>query len=283
MAKVAVMTDSGADLSPEEVERYSIRWLPVQLITPEGKVIRDDVSLDIEAIYEDLASRGPVYSTAQLTADEIAAAADKLLGKFDYVVYIVMSSKMSSTYNNALAAQRMVGSRLVVFDSRSISGGQGALVHRFAADLSEGKVDAHRIEDYLQWLRSRLKFFFVLETLDFLAAGGRIGRAAYLAGRLLKICPALTIDDEGVIVPHKKLRGKAKILPYFRGLLEEMPPDGFPVRVVYGIPTKWDEMFLEWISKSGFDYVVARNRPTINIHGGPWTLGVSWFCGGDAV
>jgi len=279
--KIGFMADSGADIMKEEIERLDIKWLPVEIIYPSGKVIRDTVDIDIEDFYAQMQKEpeGRFFSN-KLKPEEIAEAADDLLKKNDYALYIVMSSKMSGTYESAVKAREMIGPRLIVFDSKSISTGQAALSLKAFEDIKQGKVDIDHLQDYLLDLRRRLQFYFVLETLEYLMKGGRIGKAQYLVGSMLKIKPGLGVDDSGEIYSVEKIRGgKKRIIKFFESLLRKYPPnvEEFPIQFVYGIPTDWDIAFQKWLDENGYKYTLRRSRPTTTIHGGPYSLGLAWF------
>lgn len=279
--KIGFMADSGADIMKEEIERLDIRWLPVEIIYPSGKVIRDTADIDIDRFYDQMKEEpeGRFFSN-KLRPEEIAEAADDLLKRNDYVLYIVMSSKMSGTYESAIMAKEMIGSRLIVFDSKSISTGQAALSLKAFEDIRQGRVDIDHLEDYLMGLRRRLQFYFVLETLEYLMKGGRIGKAQYLVGTMLKIKPGLGVDGSGEIYSVEKIRGgKKRIIKFFENLLRKYSPnvEEFPLQFVYGIPTDWDMTFQRWLDEHGYIYSVRRTRPTTTIHGGPYSLGLAWF------
>lgn len=279
--KIGFMADSGADIMKEEIERLDIRWLPVEIIYPSGKVIRDTADIDIDRFYDQMKEEpeGRFFSN-KLRPEEIAEAADDLLKRNDYVLYIVMSSKMSGTYESAIMAKEMIGSRLIVFDSKSISTGQAALSLKAFEDIRQGRVDIDHLEDYLMGLRRRLQFYFVLETLEYLMKGGRIGKAQYLVGTMLKIKPGLGVDGSGEIYSVEKIRGgKKRIIKFFENLLRKYSPnvEEFPLQFVYGISTDWDMTFQRWLDEHGYIYSVRRTRPTTTIHGGPYSLGLAWF------
>jgi len=277
---IAVMTDSGADLTAEEIETFSIAWLPVEIITPSGCHIKDTADIDIVSFYHLMEKEQGKFVSVQIKTDDIVSEAESLLRHNDYVVYITMSSKMSGTYLNALAAQRLIGERLIVFDSRSISTGQATLVLKAVSDIASGIVDAQHMEDYLTTLRGKLHFYFVLESLQYLKNGGRIGKASYLVGHMLKLKPALSIDESGEIYAVEKLRGGGKrIIKFFSTLLKQYPPSTelFPLQLVYGIPTQWDISFEQWLADQGYPYVIRKTRPTTTIHGGPYSLGLAWY------
>jgi len=282
--KIGVMTDSGADLKPDEIENLNIGWLPVEIITPDGTHIRDTEDIDIEGFYK-LVEKGGKFISVQLKPCEIVDKAEHMLKTYDHVLYITMSSAMSGTYENALMAQKEIGKdRLTVFDSRSISTGQAALVLKVTKDIRDGKVSIESIEklaDYLDSVRAHLRFYFVLETLDYLRDGGRIGKAQYLVGHMLKLKPALSINDKGEIYPESKLRGgKKRLISFFEKLLtEHQMAENSPLHFVHGIETPMAGAMRGWLGERGIQYTERLSRPTTTIHGGPYSTGLAWFTG----
>ena len=272
------MTDSGADLKADEIENLNIGWLPVEIITPDGTHIRDSEDIDIEGFYK-LVEKGGKFVSVQLKPWEIVEKAEKILKTYDHVLYITMSSAMSGTYQNALMAQKEVGKdRLTVFDSKSISTGQAALVLKVAHDIGDGKVNVNKLTDYLRDVRAHLRFYFVLETLDYLREGGRIGKAQYLVGHMLKLKPALSINGEGEIYAEAKLRGgKKRAVAFFEKLLAEYPPADEPLHFVHGIETPMVDAMRQWLEERRVPYTERLTRPTTTIHGGPYSTGLAWF------
>ncbi len=279
--KIGFMADSGADIMSDEISLLDIRWMPVEIVFPSGTHMRDTADINILAFYEEMQKEPDgKFVSVQIKPEEIIATAEDMLKTYDYVVYIVMSSKMSGTYLNAMKAREEIGPRLIIFDSRSISTGQATLTLKAFTDIAKGDVNVEHITDYLEVLRNRLKFYFVLESLEYLRKGGRIGKASYMVGNMLKIKPALSIDDSGEIYSVGKIRGgKKRIMKFFADLLKKEPPntDFFPLQFVYGIPTEWDIAMQEWLDESGIPYQLRKSRPTTTIHGGPYSLGMAWF------
>ncbi len=277
---IGLMSDSGADITYEEINSLGIRWLGVEIIYPTGKHIRDKEDIDIKAFYKDMTDLQGKFVSVQIKTEEIISATEELLEHNDYVLYITMSSKMSGTYLNALKARETLGPRLIVFDSRSISTGQALLTLKAFHDIKQGSIDINHIEEYLSELRSKLRFFFVLESLKYLKEGGRIGKASYLVGTMLKVKPALGIDDEGQIYAVDKIRGSGKkIIKFFESMMEKEKPntDMYSLQFVHGIETKWDTQFKHWLNEKGILYQERLTRPTTTIHGGPYSLGLAWF------
>ncbi len=130
---------------------------------------------------------------------------------------ISLSGKLSSDYNAAVDAAKMVAgenprNHVTVFDSLRAAAPQGLLAIEAAKRLQAGET-IEGVVQYLMGARHRSGLIAALDSLDYLAQGGRIGKAAYLVGSVLQIIPILAINDEGIVAPSTIIRKKENIIP----------------------------------------------------------------------
>ncbi len=273
--KIRIIVDSGSNLYADEIDRYDIGWIPLHIVYPDGKVILDSPELG-ENIYDDIISGK--LSTSQPTPEKIAQVFEETLRKYDYGIYLAMSSALSGTYMAArMVLSDMKTDRIKVIDSRQITIGVDVLVMRLIDEIQRG-IDPYKIEDMVRHFRGRQRFYFLLETLEPLIRGGRIGKAKYIMGSVLKIVPLLVIDEEGYIDAYKKARGVPKVIKMIREYMEgDVISDNFDMHVVIGKPKhKAILPFAEELAEK-YGAKIKLVRPLTAIHVGVWGVGVSYI------
>jgi len=277
----AIVLDSTADF-PEARDRYpNMRVVPLYVRFGEES-FRDYVDIDPHTFYTRLRTVSSLPTTSQPTPQDFLAAYEELAG-YERIYSLHLSSRLSGTFRSAeLAAEEAGGDRIRVVDSKTASAAVTMLALaiqrrlRLAAGCSDEEIEA-LIERY----KREAEILFTVDTLEFLAKGGRIGRAKALAGNLLNVKPILTIE-EGEIVPVTRVRGRRKALEEFGRRFSEATSDRPGLRV--GIAHAEAEGTVEELRA-----VVAAARPQAEIeivttlgavvgtHAGPGTVGFFWF------
>ena len=210
--KVLILSDSTSDLSPELIEKYGIKIIPLG-VNVGGKEYIDGVDINPDMIYENYEKTGQLPKTA---AGNIAAFSDvfeKYTSEGYSIVVFTISGEMSSTQSNARIAASDFDNVYVV-DTRNLSTGGGLLVLT-AAQLAEQGKSAKEIADECTRLTSYVDASFVIDSLEFLHKGGRCSALAALGANLLQLKPCITVKD-GKMGVSKKYRGKfASVLPLY--------------------------------------------------------------------
>ncbi len=207
MSKIRIVTDSTADLSQELVERYQIKVVPLDVLI-EGTAYKDKIDLTNEEFYEILRSIKDLPTTSQPSPAVFADVYRELAAEgAEHIISIHISSDLSGTYQSSVLAAGMVEQEVAVhnFDSRSATMGLGLVVLSAARMVEEG----HSVEEILDSVKviiQKLDLYFLLDSLDNLHKGGRIGKASHLFGSLLNIKPVLNLSN-GVISAYEKVRG----------------------------------------------------------------------------
>lgn len=220
MRKVALVTDSTSDIPQETRERFGIEMVPLQVIFGEESYL-DNVTLSPAQFYEKLKGASALPTTSQPSPAQFLEVYERLIAEGKAVVSVHLSSAMSGTYQSAAIARSMLDdeSLVTVIDSRSASYGYGALVVSAAALAASGASQEEVAAEVLR-LRREMRLYFLVNTLEYLQKGGRIGKAAAVLGTLLNIKPILTIGDDGVIFPIDKVRGQKRAIARIVELLE---------------------------------------------------------------
>ncbi|UQZ87261.1 DegV domain-containing protein [Paenibacillus konkukensis] len=175
---------------------------------------KDSVDMGPEAFFEKLAASASLPTTSQPSPVEFVEAYKRAGASGASVISIHLSSRMSGTYQSALLAKSMLeedGCDLSVVDSRTASYGIGMLVVCAAEAAREGR-SKEEILEMIDTIRRQTKIYFLVDTLEYLQKGGRIGKAAALLGSLLNIKPILSISEEGEVFPVDKVRGQKKAM-----------------------------------------------------------------------
>lgn len=212
--KIALLTDSSADLRWEEARENNIFFVPLRILCQDGEYL-DGVDIRGQDIYRRLRS-GELPQTSLPRVEDFSAKLHEIfdLG-YDGVIAVMLSSGLSGTYNLArIVAEecREQGRAMVAFDSLSGSLGLGMTVLQLAEDIRNGMGWEELTERRVPQLIQNTYPFFTLDTLEYLQKGGRIGKVTALAGTMLQIKPVLTFADDGQLQSIAKVRGRQQVM-----------------------------------------------------------------------
>ena len=275
----AVVLDSTSDY-PDAPSRFpNMRFVPLYVRFGD-ETYRDYVELGPAEFFERLRGAAVLPATSQPTPKDFVATYEELAG-FERIYSLHVSSKLSGTFQSAeLAAAELGGDKVRVVDSKSASLAIAMLAHAIQRRLARGTTD-EEIESLVERFYRDCGVVFTVETLEYLQRGGRIGRAAALAGSLLNVRPVLGFDD-GVVVAVARVRGRQKALAEFERRLLEATEDRAGVRVAIAHADA-----AEWVGT--LSELVWRVRPKAEIeftstlgavvatHAGPGAVGFFWF------
>ena len=281
-ANTAVVVDSTADF-PEATERFP-NWRLVPLYVRFGDDSRKDyVEIAPDEFYSRLRTATDLPTTSQPTPGDFEAVYDELAG-YERIYVLTIAASLSGTNRSAhLAAAERDPIRIV--DTETASAAVAILGLAIQRRLERGTTD-EEIEGLVERYKRDARLLFTVDTLEFLQRGGRIGRAAALAGNLLHIKPILTIEG-GEVVPLKRVRGNHKAVAEFRRAFEEDTQDVETLRV--GIAAADAPDRIETIRKLVSDVrpraeieIATTLGPVVGTHAGPGTVGFFWFNDDDA-
>lgn len=222
MARVAVVTDSTADLPREMIEQYDIHVVPLT-VHIDGEVFEDRVTITPAEFMRRLTETSDFPTTSQPSAGQFQAVYNRLADEYEAIVSIHISSRLSGTYQSALMARDTINGRLPVsvIDSRSASMGLGFPVLR-AARLAKAGYGLATIDRATRRAIEATHAVFLVDTLEYLRRGGRIGRAAEIVGSILQLKPILRLE-EGVVVPFARTRTRPKATAGLIDLVRDFP------------------------------------------------------------
>ncbi|WP_284638938.1 DegV family protein [Paenibacillus silviterrae] len=213
MSQVRIVTDSTADI-PESVRKeLGIEMVPLKVLFGSESYL-DGVDIGTEAFFTKLAVSAGLPTTSQPSPVEFMETYKRVFDSgAQSIVSIHLASALSGTYQSAHLAQSMLDgdADVTVVDSLSASYGIGMLVVAAAEAAKQGK-SKEEIVQLIEELKSSRRLYFLVDTLEYLQKGGRIGKASALVGSLLNIKPILSINGEGQVYSVDKVRGQKKAM-----------------------------------------------------------------------
>ena len=211
--KIALLTDSCADLSPQDTADHPIFVVPLRILCADGEYA-DGVDIHGEDIYRRLRA-GELPQTSLPSGEEIVRVLKEIFAAgYDGIIAVMLSSGLSGTYNLVRLVAEECGETFPVrvFDSLSGSLGQGMTVLQLAEDIKNGLSWQELTERRAPRLIAGSSPFFSVDTLEYLQKGGRSGKVAATAGTLLQIKPVITFAEDGQLQSVAKVRGRNQVM-----------------------------------------------------------------------
>lgn len=269
MERTAFVADSTLGLSPQEALERGIYLIPQQVIL-EGQSYRDYVEMTPEEVIRGQLA-GKKVSTSQISAVDLEALYKDLLEKFDRIVSVHVSSKLSGTYSTARMVAEQFGNRVKVIDGLTLNGGLSFVIEEARRKLAAG-VSWDRLEEAVAPLVQRLRGFVLPATLEYLHRGGRIGGLQHFIGSLLKLLPVLEVKD-GLVQPLERARGWHKGLQQLAEAFHKAFPEGARVVLAHAYNPQGVEELRQLISHEGVIIEDVREcGPAVAAHTGPGTV-----------
>ncbi len=272
-----IVTDCAADMPAEEREILGIIEAPLYIQFPEGEVNSADITPD--EFYDRLEAMRPAIPSTALPSSGVFANIYHKVAEAGKVLSIHVSSGLSGTINSArMGAEQLKEKFVHVVDSMTLSGGQRFQVLA-AAKAAKAGWETQAILDKLEKIRSKTEVIYTLETLEYLARGGRIGRVQALLGSVLKIKPVIRVDHAD---GKYSTVGKARTIPQSIGMITEH------LFAMYGSIPLWATVLHGRLSE-GADALsaslqerlniqkleVLRISPVLGVHTGPGIVGTA--------
>ena len=274
--KVAIVTDSTADLPAQLVKARGITIVPLTL-NFEGRSLLDGVDIKPSEFYRKLPNATTHPTTSQPSAGRFAEAYQELLADHADVVSIHISEKLSGTYASAVQGAEMTDPKRVhVIDSQLVSMSLG-LVTMAAAEIASRGANADAIVQKVTEMREQVQTYFSVATLEFLRRGGRIGRASALLGSVLQVKPVLCIRD-GLVTPLERVRTFDRALNRIVELTREVDRGkGLCVIVGHGDAEADAERVARELEPVAETLMIQPLGPVVGAHAGPGVVGVGCY------
>jgi len=283
MSKVAIVTDSTAYLPTELVEQLNITIVPLILILGE-KSFEDGVDILPDDFYRLMENSKLVPTTSQATMLSMKNAFEGLLEQGFAVLGLFLSSRLSGTVESALQARAMIQKgqeKISIMDSLATTMALGwpVLTAARAANAGENLVECQKLAEKA---RDQTGVMFVVETLEYLHRGGRIGGAQAMLGTILHVKPLLELQD-GRIESVEKIRTKKQALSRMLDLIEEKIGGRKPVRLAtVHANAEAEALSLLETARQRFNPIESLYSPlspVIGAHAGPGTVALAYMTG----
>jgi DegV family protein with EDD domain len=285
MNKIAVVTDSTANLKPEIAEAYDIAVIPLKVHWGD-KTYVDGVTLSAETFYQWLEEREDPPKTSQPSVGEFIQFFEEVAERYqtDTILGTFISAELSGTMASATQAKAQLPHlNITLVDTRFVSMAAGfqALC---AARASRAGASVDDILAHVQQVRAHTDLLFTVDTLDYLRRGGRIGGAAHLLGTLLNLKPLLTIQG-GVVEALSKSRGRQKSLQVMSETIQERLAGRHPPELaIMHTGVEGDEdvaQLTSWVTEhlKPQRLYTGLFSPVVGTHGGPRTIGITFHLG----
>ncbi len=284
MKKVAVITDSNSGITQSEAKELGIQVVPMPFFV-NGDTFFEDISMNQKEFYEYL-SQGAEVMTSQPSPETLTSLWDKVLTEYEEIVYIPMSSGLSSSCGTAmmLSYEEPYENKVFVVDNQRISVTQRRSVLD-ALELAEQGYDAAKIQEILLREKFESSIYIMVDTLSYLKKGGRITPAAAAIGTVLRIKPVLQIQGEKLdaYAKVKTLKAaKATMIKAVRRDFEERfhDPDGekFYMQIAYTADDTEAKLFKQELEQEFPGHSIDIVDPlslSISCHIGPGALAVA--------
>src|SRR5512134_1856640 len=273
-----IVTDCAADMSAEELEELEVVQAPLFIQFPEGEVNATEISAD--DFYNRLeAMRPAIPTTAQPSSGIFAELYRRIAQAEKDILSIHISSGLSGTINSARDGGEQVKAEANVsfWDTLTLSGGERFQVMA-AALASRANWALHSIQERLEKIREKTEVIYTLDTLEYLARGGRIGRVKAIAGALLNLKPIIRVDTDGKYSTVKTERTLGKSISAIADhLAEKYGNTPVWVTVLHGrFADKADALTNELKRKLNIAKLeVMRISPVLGVHTGPGIVGAA--------
>ena len=275
----AVVLDSTSDY-PEAPARFpNMRFVPLYVRFGD-ETYKDYTELGPAEFYSKLRTSPVLPATSQPTPQDFLTIYESLAG-YERIYSLHVSAKVSGTFQSAeLAASELGGDRVRTVDSKTASLAIAMLAHAVQRRLARGTTDVE-LAALVERFQRDSSVVFTVETLEYLQRGGRIGRAAALAGSLLNVRPILSVSD-GEVVAVARVRGGKKALAEFERRFTETTEDrpGLRVAIAHADAPEWVGTLSELVwrvrPKAEIEFTATLGA-VVSTHTGPGAVGFFWF------
>ena len=266
--KTRVVTDSSIGISIEDGQKIGLEILP--LIINFGKEsYRDSLDINNEQFFAKMDECLDFPTTSQPPLQSLISLFKDAKNNQDTLYLIVLSSKISGTYDSACLAKDKVGyDKIYIIDSKATIQLQKTLVLEILR--LKDKMETRELLIHIESLRARTKLIAAVDTLEYLCRGGRVSRSAAFIGGLLNIKPLIKISEEGHIVPYAKKHGLNKALnALIEEFLNDQIDDTYPIYIGYCKEDDGCNQLIEKIKKiKDIEFIKEDISPVIGVHVG---------------
>ncbi|NLB53529.1 MAG: DegV family protein [Syntrophomonadaceae bacterium] len=222
---VKIITDTSCDLPLELLNQYNIEMIPLKVTFDDQDTYLDRFEISPSEFVIKMKRSKTLPKTSAPDPQTFITSFEKGLKEAEEIIFVSLSSALSSTYQTALMASEMIGGKNIqVFDSLTASLGTGIAAIKATYMAAQG-LTANAIVEHLNTIRKTREVLFTLDTLENVVRGGRLSSFQGMAGTLLNIKPILRGNSDGVPVVVEKVRGRNKAIHRLVSMLGELQGD----------------------------------------------------------
>jgi len=283
--KIALVTDSTADMPQSLMEHYQIHLIPIN-IEIDGNQYLDKITITPNEFYQKLVSSKNQPRTSQPTKMEFTNKYNYLSTHYDSIIAVHLSKELSGTYQNSIAAAKSVGGetgkKITVIDAKTVSGALGLLVLKFAKAIESGMTHGQIVKASEGWI-DNTRILVSIKSLKYFLRGGRISKTRGFIARLLNIKPIISIDKHGKSVLFEKSFSRKGSIKKVLRLVREVSQNSqiWEYSVIYS--NLEEKAFAEWYGKQLTDIVgkepvfIDSISPVVGANAGIGTVAVSFI------
>lgn len=276
--KIAIITDSASDISNDFAKQHNIKIIPLRIFFKD-KIYLDRVQVKSEDIYNMLQNE-ELPKTSLPSSEDIISVLDKVKSEgFTDVLYIGLSSGLSGSYNFVkMIGEEYEGLNFYSFDSKALSAPQGILLKLAVKLIEEKNISIKKVLFKLKEARKKMQSSFVVKNIFYLAKGGRISKAQGAVGSLLKVCPVVKINDEGIYeVKHKSIGFARSIQLMLKDFEDDFKGLDVNVSIVHFMNERLAKTMVDKIQVFAniINVDILPVTASLAIHTGPGLIGIS--------
>ncbi|MEN8242194.1 MAG: DegV family protein, partial [Chloroflexota bacterium] len=278
--KITILTDSTAYLPEKLIKEYGIEVIPLNVIW-EGTNYLDNVDISSEEFYTRIKTAKELPTTSQPSVGAFKEYYDRIAKDSDGIVAVLLANKLSGTIASATGAKELMeGFPIEIVDTKTTTGGLALVVVEAAKAVAAGK-DLAAVAAHARDISKKTKTMFLVDTLEFLHKGGRIGGAKRLVGSMLSMKPILQLV-EGVIDPLDSVRTKKKAVAALLEIAKQdiATKEGTVHAVVFhGLAEAEATLVRDRVAEmfSPETLLLSDLSPVIGTHTGPGAIGIAYF------
>lgn len=273
--KIAIITDSGCDIPQALAEKFNINVLPLKVIYPEREY-SDRVDIQPREVYQNMPEKIP--TTSMPSPEEVKNLLEKIRREgFTHVLAVHLSSNLSGTYNTVkMVAKDFEGLKIKTIDTKTLSMASGWMALEAARNIASG-FSLEKTAENLQAIRPKIDGFYVIETLEYLRRGGRIGSVASMLGQFLQLKPIISIDPDGKYFTYCKAKGRRKSIEKLVQIVEDKVKE-HQIRLAVlngGSGAEFDALVQRLKNLPNIkDFIISEISPALGVHTGPGLLAI---------
>ncbi|MGE5389462.1 MAG: DegV family protein [Deltaproteobacteria bacterium] len=276
MEKIALLVDSMCDLPREIIDRFGIYVIAPRIIYPYGE-FRDRLEITPEEVYSRMPAEIPTTSLPSI--EDITDTFKRIKQDgFTHVLAVHISSALSSTVEVvAMQAREIKDMTINVIDSKTLTMGTGWMVLDAAKNIAAGW-SFDKVVEHIDQVKSQVKVYYILETLEYLRRGGRIGKVAGMLAEFMHFKPVISVDLEGKYFTFAKTRGRIKsidkLVEIVQKAVQERPVN---LAIMHGGAKDEFEKLVERLKDlpNIKELVMSDISPALGVNTGPGLLGVA--------